>query len=350
VSFRLRVWLLRLRLLVLYRWRRGALSVRVPLRAEPDQRGHYRPSVDTSGAYRPPFRSQFGDSAESHTSPHSEGSNCTMSSAAMALAYETGGRLDYLGGHMRHAQGDQEGGTDLYDAADAWASKGHSLTIRSGSGWAAVVSALQAGRGVILQGTGGLAGCGSYTGGHAIYVNPESSGSRWLKGDPECGAWEWCEARDLEAFAERLSSGVYWAQTAAAGSSAEVDDVALAVIVKRAELADVAAGVEFFEAPGGARIGSMSKAFAGLEVVGVPMDQSSDNLNLGWRAVWVTTGAVDGVQADKVVYIATADLTNFRPVPAPEPGPPPDGDEYARGRTDEYNAWYNALGLPEPPA
>jgi hypothetical protein len=175
--------------------------------------------VPLAGTYRPAFRSQFGDSSESHTSPHSEGSNCTMAAAAMGLDYHTTGGDKRGPGNMRHAQGDQDGGTDLYDAAEAWAHYGESLSIRSGQGWAKVLEALRAGRGVILQGTGGVASCGDYTGGHAIYVAPEASGSRWLKGDPECSGWEWTEALDLERFAERLSSGVYFAVTADRTSS-----------------------------------------------------------------------------------------------------------------------------------
>jgi hypothetical protein len=137
----------------------------------------------------------------------------------MALDYHTGGRLRKRGGDMRHHQNDNDSGTDLYDAAQAWASYGESLSIRSGQGWGAVVNALDDGRGVILQGTGGLGPCGDYDGGHAIYIAPESSGSRWLKGDPECSGYEWTEGTTLKGFATRLSSGIYFAVTKAYGSS-----------------------------------------------------------------------------------------------------------------------------------
>lgn len=220
---RLRVAYLRLRVWLLYRWRRGSLSARVPDRIEPDSRGRL-PPVDTGGGYRAPFGSQFGDPSESHSSPHSEGSNCTMAAAGMAMAHQTGGRLNKRGGDMRHHQSDNESGTDLYDAAQAFASYGESLSIKSGQGWSAVVDCLEAGRGVILQGTGGLAGCGDYNGGHAIYVAPEASGSRWLKGDPECSGYEWAEAGTLKAWAQRLSSGVYFAAAKAAPTSTKPPD------------------------------------------------------------------------------------------------------------------------------
>lgn len=215
----LRIALLRLRILILYRWRRSWITERTPSLEEPDHRRELAP-VDTGGGiYRAAFGSQFGDPSESHSSPHSEGSNCTMAAAGMALDHHTGGGKRKRGGDMRHHQGDNDGGTDLYDAADAWASYGESLSIKSGQGWGKVVSSLNEGRGVILQGTGGIASCGDYTGGHAIYVAPEKDGSRWLKGDPECSGWEWTEASKLEAFAERLSSSVYFAVTKARPAS-----------------------------------------------------------------------------------------------------------------------------------
>jgi hypothetical protein len=214
---RIRIAWLLLRIRILYGWRRSTLSERVPLEVEPDHRSELEP-IDTGGAYRATYRSQFGDASESHSSPHSEGSNCTMAAAAMALDHHTGGGIRRKPGEMRHAQSDDDGGTDLNDAAEAWARNGASLSIRSGSGWPKVVDALEEGRGVILQGTGGLAGCGDYTGGHAIYVAPEASGSRWLKGDPECSGWEWQEASSLRAFAERLASGVNFAVSSPSSS------------------------------------------------------------------------------------------------------------------------------------
>jgi hypothetical protein len=214
LAFRLRVLWLLLKLRLWWGWRRKVAGLRFPDQAEPDRRRDL-PPVDTGGGYRAPFGSQFSDPSESHSSPHSEGSNCTMAAAAMALDYHTGGRVRKRGGDMRHHQSDNDSGTDLYDAAEAWAHYGESLSIRSGSGWAKVVDCLESGKGVILQGTGGVAGCGNYTGGHAIYVAPEHSDKGWLKGDPECSGYEWTTTANLKAFAERLSSGVYFAVTAA---------------------------------------------------------------------------------------------------------------------------------------
>ena len=219
LPLRIRVPLLRLRLVVLYRWRRAELTIRVPLGPEPDRRREL-PPIDTGSTYRPAYGSQFGDPSESHSSPHSEGVNCTMASAGMALDYRTAGRLRKRGGDCRHAQSDGEGGTDLYDAAEAFATFGETLTIRSGRGWSDALASLEAGYGIILQGSGGIStGCGDYTGGHAVYVSPEHNGSGWLLGDPECSGWCWVSSPQLEAFAERLSSSVMYARTSTSASS-----------------------------------------------------------------------------------------------------------------------------------
>ena len=58
-----------------------------------------------------------------------------MTSSAIGLAYQSPrGELDLWGGDLRHSQGDLSGGTDLYDARDAWAEFGETLTdqIRGG--------------------------------------------------------------------------------------------------------------------------------------------------------------------------------------------------------------------------
>jgi hypothetical protein len=321
----LRIWLL-------YRWRRHSLGWHLPLEAEPDHRGGPLPRIDTGGIYRAPFGSQFGDPTESHTSPHSEGSNCTMAAAGMALAHETGGRLDKRAGDMRHKQGDSEGGTDLYDAAEAWAHYGHNLSIWSGRGWGAVTDALEAGRGVILQGTGGLAGCGDYTGGHAIYVAPERSGSRWLKGDPECTGYEWCEARDLEAFAERLSPGVMFAVTKA-GEVGEVAGLKL-------EGLETWSGKATMAVPGASAIQVADRQLVGLPVGAQKRGYFRAKLGEPWGSAWPIGTPVVGIGDELAVLIeAQCDLE----------ADPPDDDDYNQGRADEWDSWAEGLGIPPKP-
>jgi hypothetical protein len=333
LPFAWRVALLRLRVLILYRWRRAWLSERVPLFEEPDARAPL-PPIDTGGAYRAPFRSQFGDHSEDHTSPHSEGVNCTMAAAAMALNHQTGGAVDKSGGHMRHAQGDNDGGTDLYDAADAFASYGEPLSIRSGQGWPKVRAALEEHRGVILQGTGGLAGCGDYSGGHAIYVAPEANGSRWLKGDPECSAYEWCESSALEAWAERLSSGVYFAVTAVQEGDMSRFVQANGYGVGSTKLLDVPAGADWYYLDGSQ--GGTYGAPVTLRVVGMVDGHPGD---------WCVIGATGKPYNDGATRTTLFVVTGGEPYDAPPP--PAPGDELG-ARQAQYDADAAAMLGPRP--
>src|SRR4051812_27702756 len=134
---------------------------------------------DTGGPYRPSHRRQdpSSDPAEPNGSESSSRgndhgwSNCTMASGADAMAYHTGGASKPWGGDLRHRQGDLDGGTDLYDLRDAWAASGHTLTIRSGQGWSKVVADHDAGRAIVIQGSGEVPGAGSFTGGHACCIS-----------------------------------------------------------------------------------------------------------------------------------------------------------------------------------
>ena len=83
------------------------------------------------------------------------------------------------------------------------------------------------------------------------------------------------------------------------------------------ELWDVAEGVDFYDAPGGTRIGQFSKNFVGIKAIGAPLDASADHVNWGWRACVVSTSAVTGSLAEKVVFVDRNLLTNPRPIPTP---------------------------------
>jgi hypothetical protein len=176
------------------------------------------------GWYRPPFRGQnpttdpqepYG--SESSDTGYDHGwANCTMSAGAMVLAFHTLGKTDKWGGHLRHAQTDLSGGTDLYDLRDAWGAYGQALDIRSGGGWDGVEADREKGCAIVLQGEGGTPGAGTYTGGHAVAVLPEThSDGRWLLGNPECNGYEWVSSSALREWAQRWSSGVSWARSAA---------------------------------------------------------------------------------------------------------------------------------------
>jgi hypothetical protein len=121
------------------------------------------------------------------------------------------------------------------------------------------------------------------------------------------------EARDKRPLFER-----YWSLP---DTSTETQPMAL---IHHRALYDVAAGVPFYESPGGEEVGKFSKA-AAVQSVGIPMDQSEDKINFRWLAVVVTTSAIDGKSADKVVFIEAVKTANQRPIPEPvAPVPPPD--------------------------
>ena len=111
------------------------------------------------------------------------------------------------------------GGTDLLDLKTAWAKLGYTLNNRTGQGWAGVRESLDAQkRGVMLQGTGNTPGAGTYTGAHAIYVNPEtrrdSAGNlERLIVDPLVAGWQWVNDSALKTWAQRLNSNVQFAVT-----------------------------------------------------------------------------------------------------------------------------------------
>lgn len=75
----------------------------------------------------------------------------------------------------------------------------------------------------------------------------------------------------------------------------------------------VKADTPFYETPGGARIGAISNDST-VTGFGVPLDRSTDaspGRNMAWRAVMVSTGAMDKTVARKVVYFRTQDLTEI---------------------------------------
>jgi len=192
------------------------------------------PAIDTGGSvYRPSHRPQdpakdpdepSGGESSSRGSDHGW-SNCTMSSGADALAYHTRGDLAPWGGRLRHKQGDLDGGTDLYDLRDAWAAYGETLTIKSGAGWAAVYEAHEAGRAIVIQGTGEVPGSGDFDGGHACAIGIETrSDGAWLFGDPLASGWQWIHPSSIKTWAQRWQSSIAFAVSAVVVEPDEPDE------------------------------------------------------------------------------------------------------------------------------
>ena len=187
---------------------------------EPWQSVYVEP-VDTGGGFRAAWRQQDPakdprepNGGESSSTGNDHGwSNCTMTSGALALAYQQPrGSLAPWGGDLRHRQGDLSGGTDLYDLRDAWESYGESLSIKSGQGWDAVQDAHAAGRAIVIQGIGNVPGSESFDGGHACCIAPEThSDGRWLFGDPLASGWQWVSESSIRSWAERWQSSIAFA-------------------------------------------------------------------------------------------------------------------------------------------
>jgi hypothetical protein len=178
--------------------------------------------IDTGGAYRAKHREQ--DPAKDPTEPYggessSAGSDhgwsgCTFSAGADAIAYQQPrGAVTPWGGDLRHRQSDYAGGGDLYDLRTAWAELGETLTIRTGSGWSAVVTAHNEGRAIVAQGEGNVPGAESFDGGHACAIAPEtrSSDGAWLFGDPLATDWQWVSSSSIRSWMENLGSSCYFA-------------------------------------------------------------------------------------------------------------------------------------------
>jgi hypothetical protein len=201
-----------------------ALWLRIRRVTPGDRRPWHRvvvPPIDTGGGFRASWREQ--DPAKDPREPNggessSVGtdhgwSNCTMTSGALALAYQQPrGALAPWGGDLRHKQGDLSGGTDLYDLRTAWQAYGETLTIKSGAGWSAVVTAHNEGRAIVIQGSGNVPGSESFDGGHATVIAPEThSDGRWLWGDPLASGWQWVSASSIRTWAEHWQSSIAFA-------------------------------------------------------------------------------------------------------------------------------------------
>ncbi len=145
--------------------------------------------------YVPTPRSEHNPTHEPHLTHRNN--NCTCACAAVALDYETLGKLKVYPGDIRHNQPDQVLGTDLHDMQIAWRKFGHELTISDGT-WPNVITALEEGRCVLLPGRSqkleGMCSQSQATE-HCILLHPrgdrEKVGANIYTMDPWCAPAKW---------------------------------------------------------------------------------------------------------------------------------------------------------------
>jgi len=287
-------------------------------------------AAPSSGWYRPRQKQQNPDvdphepyGSESSSAGYDHGwSGCTMSAGAMVLDFHTLGKVDVWGGDLRHAPGqpDMTGGTDLWDVEAAWQHYGQDLDIRSGDGWAAARDDHDAGRALLLTGTGNVPGSATFDGGHAICVLPEPrDDGAWLMADPLCTGPEWVTEGALRQWAERLQASVNYARSAAHPPAAlGADDMAMnaGAGLTSTVRADVPAGLDFYaDANLTRRLGSWAAADPDAVFIANPI---SETVPGGSRALLVNTGTAygDGSVRPTIVYVA-ADAVRTYSVPPP---------------------------------
>ena len=157
--------------------------------------------------YRPPHASQFDGTAKA-------GQNCTPTSGANGANASSGGIVHLTGGQVRSELRVSEEvnpatpGWHLKDLDLAMSRIGVPFSIRTGSGWSGVTSALNAGLYVALQGDSdqfGNSTCsGVFDGDHCIGVHPDRSGTRRWIDDPICKSGRWEEEAVLKRYAQKL--------------------------------------------------------------------------------------------------------------------------------------------------
>ena len=171
---------------------------------------------------RPRALSQRKDPTEPHLTH--ENNNCTVTSAAAALDYHTGGAIKKRGGTLRHVlpnpnTGSSPGvGLSLVDAKVAW--NHFSQTLVLDEGWENMKLRRREGRMLILQGdSGDLDGSCSESQdvAHAIAIHPDDPPADkldyWLVMDPWCyligseglGKWRWIKRSAVYNYAKKMN-------------------------------------------------------------------------------------------------------------------------------------------------
>lgn len=211
-------------------------------------------------------------------------------------------------------------GWSMHDLALAMSRYGVSLVDRSGTGWSAVVAALETGHYVALQGDSdqfGNATCsGAYDGNHCAGVHPNhktEAGERWWwVNDPICPAGRWERESVLKRYAVKLWSSILFgvfSQPVPAVEPKPVNPtpgkgdtnvtIRYATAVTSTTRMRLAKGQRLYASPGGRAVTAMSRT-APVPHIGLAAP--------GWRAVLIGTAAgyPDGQSHKTVLYVPAA--------------------------------------------
>lgn len=166
-----------------------------------------------------------------------DGLNCTPDSTAMAMYRASGGKVDVYGGQVRErcmesgvwpsGVKDTTGGTNLNQNITAAGTFGVTLVNKSGGTWADFLNDVAAGRGAVIQGTGGSA-CG-FLGDHAEYVASVNLVTKTaVVGDPICLGFKTITFSQLQTFMRGLAfadGGLRYAVTPITGEAMHTFDL-----------------------------------------------------------------------------------------------------------------------------
>jgi hypothetical protein len=223
--------------------------------------------------YRNDHRYQYalGNSARTRSS------GCTWISGADGADAATGGRRDVTPDHVlglvlpREETSPLTPGWSLRDLDLAMQRLGVPFDDMTGAGWASVLRYLDAGHYVILQGDSEAftTGCsGAFDGDHAIGLHPdrEAATGRQRTDDPICRTSRYESRTTLRTYATLLHGGVRFGAFTTPVPILEEDTHMDELTGTGGELRRVTAGTEYFDEPGGTRVGTISPDTAELVV------------------------------------------------------------------------------------
>jgi len=206
--------------------------------------------------------------------------------------------LRYAGTGVREASGD---GSNYPDELVPAMLKRYRLSVRCGVGWAEGLDEMPVGSWGAWQGKysklPGRLRLTGFTGGHSFVVKRDRSTSCLLY-DPLSttgAAPSRITLDELRAYYSALP-GAHWI------AAYEREAWRQPMIVYSLERWKVPVGTAVYETPNGAIVTRYSGA-SEVTTIGYPNDRSADGRDYGWRAVLVTTKALDQISGLKIAFI-----------------------------------------------